>query len=270
MSDFLRKVQLVEYDILKELDRVCKKYDIKWLLGQGTLLGAVKYGKFIPWDDDIDLLFYYDQYEKLLEKFKDEADEKYFLTNYRVERYFPVPWAKIRNKETLSRPVKYKELPINWGICIDIFPVYPISNNKLIRKLEYYLYKAANKMIMAEFTKFEEGHGGFVRLLEKLPLAFRHGYLEFVLKLLKSHKDKTEYVLITCKGVKVIKRGMLFGKENTLSFEDGVFPAPSDYHTYLTENYGDYMADLPEHLRKGHDLTMGDIEWRLPGEDGNA
>ena len=43
MNDFLRKVQLTEYDILREFDRIAKKHNIKYLLGQGTLLGAVKY-----------------------------------------------------------------------------------------------------------------------------------------------------------------------------------------------------------------------------------
>ena len=66
MDDFLRKVQLVEYDILKEFDRIAQKHDIKYFIGQGTLLGAVKYKKFIPWDDDIDLLI---PYRELLKTF---------------------------------------------------------------------------------------------------------------------------------------------------------------------------------------------------------
>ena len=69
--------------------------------------------------------------------------------------------------------------------------------------------------------------------------------------------------MTSCKGAKVVKRSLIFGGEESLLFEDEMFPAPKGYHEYLTINYGDYMADLPEELRKGHDLTLGDIEWKV-------
>ena len=134
MSDLLRQVQLTEYEMLKEIDRIAKKHNIKYYLGCGTLLGAVKYKKFIPWDDDIDLIIEYKELKKLIKVFKEEADPKYIITNCFIEKHFPVAWSKVRNTETLSRPVKYKELPINWGICIDLFPLYSVSNFAIIRK----------------------------------------------------------------------------------------------------------------------------------------
>ena len=263
MSDITRQIQLVEYDILKEVDRICKKHNIKYFIGQGTLLGAAKYKKFIPWDDDIDLLISYNELKKLIKVFPNEAEPKYKITNCFIEKHFPVAWTKIRNSDTLSRPGRYKDLPINWGICIDLFPVYPLSNFAVIRSFEFFFYKFAAKMLIAEFTKYEDGHGALVRLLEKVPICVRHFIFKTVILLLNLHSDNTEYVIAACKGVKVIKRDMLYGEEKSLRFEDGVFPVPSKYHEYLTINYGDYMADLPEHLQKGHDLTLGDIEWKL-------
>ena len=56
----------VQYGILVEFDRVCKKYGLKYFLSYGTLLGAVRHNGFIPWDDDIDTLMPYDDYKKLL------------------------------------------------------------------------------------------------------------------------------------------------------------------------------------------------------------
>lgn len=263
MDDLLRKVQLTELEILKELDRVAKKHNIKYYLGQGTLLGAVKYKKFIPWDDDIDLLITYKDLKKLAEVFPKEADAKYKFTNCFVEKHFPVAWSKIRNSETLSRPVKYKDLPINWGICIDLFPVYPISNLAFLRKIEYLLYKIANKMVIAEFTKFEEGHGIVERLMEKVPICIRHLFLKTVIGILSLHNDNTEYVLVSCKGVKIVRREILFGKENSVEFEGEMFPTINDFETYLTINYGDWRAELPPEQQKGHDLTLGDIEWKI-------
>ena len=263
MDNFLRKVQLTEYDILKEFDKVAKKHDITYFLGQGTLLGAVKYKKFIPWDDDIDLLIPYRDLLKIIKVFPDDADEKYLLTNCFIEKHFPVAWSKIRNKNTLSRPVKYKDLPINWGICIDLFPIYSISNIGFIRKLEYFLYKSANKLLIAEMTKFEEGHGFLVRLLEKIPICIRHLYFRMIRAILNLHGDNTDYVLVSCKGVKLVKREIIFGEKKNVDFEDGSFPAVSDYEEYLSLNYGNWKEDLPPDQQKGHELTLGDIEWEL-------
>ena len=75
---------------------------------------------------------------------------------------------------------KYKKF-IPWDDDIDLFPVYSISNNSVLRKIEYLLYKIANKLMVAEFTKYEDGHGMLVRFLEKIPIAIRHLYLKTVI-----------------------------------------------------------------------------------------
>ncbi len=263
MQVSLESVQEVEYAVLCELDRICKKYGIPYYLGQGTLLGAAKYKGFIPWDDDVDVLIPYDALKRLHEIFPNEAGSKYLLTNYKVEKYMPLSWSKIRVVDTLSRPKQYKDIPINWGICIDLFPIYPISDLKLLRKAEEFLFRAANKIIMAEWTKYEEGRGVFERLLEKTPLALRHAVMNVAVHLLGMHGNDSEYVLLPCKRIKVIKRDIIFGEPKTLPFETGVFPVPTEYHTYLTVTYGDYMAPLPKSEQRGHDLKMGEIEWRI-------
>ena len=61
----------------------------------------------------------------------------------------------------------------------------------------------------------------------------------------------------------MIKRSIIFGKEHSLEFEDGVYPAVSGYDEYLTVNYGNWREDLPPEQQRGHDLTLGDIEWKL-------
>ncbi len=259
----IKKLQAVELDILKETARICEKHNIPYLIGQGTLLGAAKYKGFIPWDDDVDLLLPYKDLLRLQKIFPQEADPKYFFTNCFVEKHFPIVWSKVRNRETLSRPKRYREVPINWGICIDLFPVYPVSNIGFIRKMEHAALKAANKILLASFTKYEENHSAFVRLLEKVPICLRHLFYKFVIFCAGRHGDNTKYVLVSCKGFKIVERSLLYGEKKALPFEGDMYPVPSNYDAYLRLNYGDYMAPLPEHLQKGHELDLGDIEWEM-------
>lgn len=56
MKDTFEKVKQVELEILKEFIRVCDELNLRWYAGYGTVLGAIRHGGFIPWDDDIDVL----------------------------------------------------------------------------------------------------------------------------------------------------------------------------------------------------------------------
>ena len=79
----LRKLQLTELEMLVEFDRICRKNNIHYILGYGTLLGAVRHNGFIPWDDDVDVFLMRDEYNKFCEACKTDLNtEKFFLQNW--------------------------------------------------------------------------------------------------------------------------------------------------------------------------------------------
>ena len=96
----LSEVQKHLFEILREFHRICKKHNIKYTLEGGTLLGAVKYGGFVPWDDDLDVVMLRDEYEKFLEVCKTELSDKFFIQNYNTEKEFPLNFTKLRYNDT--------------------------------------------------------------------------------------------------------------------------------------------------------------------------
>lgn len=79
----LEKVHGANLKILDELDRICRKYRIRYMLDAGTLLGAVRHRGFIPWDDDVDIIFTRSQYEAFLKVAARELPETMELMDYR-------------------------------------------------------------------------------------------------------------------------------------------------------------------------------------------
>ncbi len=80
-SGLLRTFQLAELELLKKVDRVCKKHGIQYWLDYGTLLGAVRHKGFIPWDDDVDISMMREDYEKFISICKDEFPEECYSIN---------------------------------------------------------------------------------------------------------------------------------------------------------------------------------------------
>ena len=60
----VRDVQLVLLEMLKNIDALCKKHNIRYWLTGGSALGAVRHKGFIPWDDDADIGMLREDYEK--------------------------------------------------------------------------------------------------------------------------------------------------------------------------------------------------------------
>ena len=80
-GSLLRKQQMIMLDMVKELDRVCRKHDIPYFLYGGTLLGAVRHNGFIPWDDDLDVGLLRKDYIKLMSVLPEELPDCYVLQN---------------------------------------------------------------------------------------------------------------------------------------------------------------------------------------------
>ena len=99
--DVLRKLQLTQLEILKEVDDFCSKNNIRYSIAYGTILGAVRHGGFIPWDDDLDICMPRADYDKFISLWKDT--DAYSLQNRDTNLDFTQSFTKIRKRNTVIK-----------------------------------------------------------------------------------------------------------------------------------------------------------------------
>lgn len=123
MDDGLRKLQLCELEILDEFVRICDMHGLKYFPMGGTLLGAVRHGGFIPWDDDIDVIMPRGDYDRFAELCRSELDSRYFYQSVDTDPHYFLTYAKLRKNGTEFYEERFKNSLFHKGVFIDIFPL---------------------------------------------------------------------------------------------------------------------------------------------------
>lgn len=134
----------VMLDILLEVDRICRKHGLKYWLDSGTLIGAVRHGGFIPWDDDLDIGMMKDDYDRLMKILPEELPENMAVQNQETDSNYFHFYTKIRDKKSLLvETPNYGKFFKEQGIFIDVFPFERNSKwiHLLSEKLQGHVYK---------------------------------------------------------------------------------------------------------------------------------
>lgn len=249
----LRRQQLRMLDMLKFIDDVCKKHDIKYWLSSGTLLGAVRHGGFIPWDDDLDIEMLKGDYRKLMKILRKMNDERYVLQTHETDPDYIYPYAKLRDRHSLVKDHNIYEKRYKYnGIFIDIFPLEPSSSLALS--------KTANFLQFFFLSRIALLHNKFLR---KCLFPVAYAVVRHVLHPCISFLSK-----IGAKGQLRHAQGSFFWNVRnvedifplqSMDFEGTPLPVPCHVDRYLSKLYGDYMT-LPD--LDGIEPHLSEIEFK--------
>lgn len=252
-STELRKIQL---NVLTAIDEFCRANSIRYSLAYGSLLGAVRHGGYIPWDDDIDIFIQRDEYSKLLELFPDTYKQHFKIASLSRDPLYLRPYAKAYDDETvLVEHVKDKKCI---GVNIDIFPIDNVPNDWKKWKLYDRKRRRINTLFRLRFVKLRKSRSIWKNLILVLlnivtfPISLRR-WAEYMDKMAQRYRIMNgTYCYDNSNGIYKIKRyeKKWFDNLIDISFEDKRFMAFADYDECLSITYGDYMTPPPVEKRQ--------------------
>ena len=108
-NEALEKVQSTLWEILLQVDSIFEKNNIRYFLSYGTLLGAVRHKGFIPWDDDLDICVFEEDYVKGIQLLREQLDHKYIVHDEHTDAIYWCPFSKLRLKESETECVLWPE-----------------------------------------------------------------------------------------------------------------------------------------------------------------
>lgn len=247
----LRQAQRAMLSILIEIDRICRRHQIPYWLDSGTLIGAVRHGGFIPWDDDIDICVLRSDYPRLRQALIAELPPRYQLSDSQTDRY------SYRNIGQVKDTYTYCDFPLarkqqSQGLWVDILLQIPATSTR---------YKASVEKIYGrvfrEIHHLSESQGKprwvcyIKRTIAYCLCPFIYPLTYFGDRYAAAHDDGTlMHTWGECANSRRYKKDIFPLAE--LSFEGYAFLVPHDYDAYLRHIYGDYMTLPAPEQRQTH------------------
>jgi lipopolysaccharide cholinephosphotransferase len=249
----LRELQM---QILDYVHSFCLTHGINYTISGGTLLGAVRHGGFIPWDDDMDIQMVRSEYDKFTHLWNESGNHPYELVNIESGNNMGYPFGKIHNPLTMTMIDGFERT----GVYIDVFPVDDVIDEEdfLARHSEVMsLYR--QRALVFEKMKKKAGKIGWkqkvILLLHPAPNKTYNELAEEINNLAKAKNGMNGtflYEMIAGTQCQHPIPKEVFIHYQLIPFENRKYMAVKDFDQYLTLTFGDYMVLPPESKRHGH------------------
>lgn len=255
----LGDVQRRAFGVLEALAQFCDRHDLCYYLVGGTLLGALRHGGFIPWDDDIDIALPRPDYERLL-ALAGNLPPGLKAIHPRLDPTTPYPFLVVR--EARSRLVIDYARPFDRGIGVDVFPLdaAPAPGRRRDRLFDLIGLMRAWTMNKQQGYYPRPVRGGLRLRFALLSLASRivparriFGLYERLVSHGQAREDGYVGNLYGLYGRREVVDAAVFGAGRWVRFEGSRFRAPAEAERYLETVYGDFRRLPPPELRhSGH------------------
>lgn len=251
-SDELRKMQLIQLELLEEVDRICTKYGISYSVEGGTLLGTVRHKGFIPWDDDVDIAMVRSEYIKFCRACEKELDNaKYFFLTHDTDPEYRWGYAKVLKNGTSFVRYGQEHMKMRRGVYVEIFPMDGIPKNFVERKIFNLIRIWCRKIMWSEVGKVSCKSAVmrlWFSLLNRIPVDKAFGMLNFLAG--RYSERKADYV--TClsfpdcwvKGYRGFKREYYLNTKRMV-FEGKEINVPEKEKELLLTLFGPNYMTLP-------------------------
>lgn len=260
-GELLRRLQMTEFEMLIEVDRICRKYNINYSLDGGTLLGAIRHNGFIPWDDDADVVMLRTEYDKFYKVCQKELDtERFFLQEYRTDKKYRWGYSKMRRNGTLFLREGQEHVKCNQSVFIDIFVYDNVPDQPIIRRLHLFLCYCIRKGLYSEVGR-KNSKNSWLRLWYEMLYRIPRNIWFFIIKSVAYKTNRKQHELVrhmTHPYRKECRYGLpreCFDEYIEKDFEGHWFKIFRKYDLYLTKLYGDYMVLPPQDRRKTHPVS---------------
>lgn len=263
----LTQLQILELDILRQIDALCKKHNISYMLNGGSMLGAVRHQGFIPWDDDIDIAMLRDDYDRFLKIAEDELDAPYALHTYSNcsdhHYYFShVVDTRYQVRRTGSADRRVED------VWVDVYPIDGIPDNPLVRTFhlgnllfDRFMYHMAHfekvNTERADRPAFQKAILRVVSPISSLIKPDRNKWRDRMDKGLRKYSARNTKNAMNFISVYMLRESFpstMFTDLEGYPYEDMIVPGPRDFDPYLRKMYGDYMTPISEGAR--HELEI--------------
>lgn len=231
----LKEKHSIILDIMKDIDRFCRANNIPYTLSSGTLLGAVRHGGFIPWDDDADMFMLRDDFDRFINSY--HSDRYRLVYNFEDEgKLCPSGIAKVADVTTWSEDYTGK---LDFGVWVDVFPLESVPENPAECK------KFMHKIMSVNNRIYHRRRHDFISIIK----TYRHSFSWWMKKLndIVHNNPYTDSPLVAhavgSNNYRTVIPKKWFDNLGSIRFEDHDFMAFSDTDSYLKIVYGpDYMT----------------------------
>ena len=241
----LDELQQYIYSVFTEFDRICKKHGLKYSMEGGTLMGAVKFRGFVPWDDDIDVVMLRDDYETFLKIAPTELDDQYFLQSFNNIPQFPLNYAKLCYNGTMICDYAYSHIKkMNHGVFMDIFPLDNVVPKKLSLHCSLVGVLTGARVTKLKMKATDNRLKKVVyKLLSFLPMRL---LIKMINKVCTHYNTKeTGYIYEVCNSNRKFQpmKSEMYHEYTQLKFRDADFMAVKEYDSFLKSRFGEHYAE---------------------------